>query len=154
MTDKDSSLLRWIAAFKFLKAAALIATGIGVFKMMHSDVGNILQQWVHTLRLNPGNRFVERALHTATNLSPERIKDLGLVSFVYAGLFLVEGTGLWLKKRWGEWVTAIITGSLVPLEMYEAYRQFTALKAIVLAINMAVVVYLVVRIRRESRKDH
>lgn len=151
MKENDSNLLRWIAVFKFLKAAALIATGVGVFKMMHNDVGNVLQQWVHTLRLNPGNRYVERAFHTATNLSPERIRDLGLVSFVYAGLFLVEGTGLWLRKRWGEWVTAIITGSLVPLEMYEAYKHFTVLKAIVLAINVAVVVYLVVRIRKERR---
>ena len=99
------------------------------------------------LGLDPGNRFVDAALGKASNLSPEQIKKLGLGSFMYAALFLAEGTGLWLLKRWGEWLTVIITGSLVPVEIYEIYRHPSVVKVAVLVVNVGVVGYLIHHIR-------
>ena len=151
MSESKDGLLRWIAVFKFFKAASLIAAGIGVFKLMHNDVGQTLDHWVRMLGLDPGNRHLEHALRSAANLPPNKMRDVALGSFIYAGLFLTEGIGLWLRKRWGEWFTVIITTSLVPLEVYELIHHPTAIKGIVLLINVAVVVYLVVRIRREGK---
>ena len=128
----------------------LIALGVGVFRLLHKDVGGIVEHWVEALRLDPGNRFVDAVLAKASNLRPEQIKKLGLGSFLYAVLFLAEGTGLWLEKRWGEWLTVIITGSLVPVEIYEIYRHPSAVKVAVLAINVAIVGYLIYRIRSKA----
>jgi uncharacterized membrane protein (DUF2068 family) len=150
MKTSHDRLLRLIALFKFLKAAMLIALGVGVFRLLHKDVGVIAEHWVEALRLDSGNRFVDAALAKASNLRPEQIKKLGLGSFLYAGLFLAEGTGLWLEKRWGEWLTVIITGSLVPVEIYEIYRHPSAVKVAVLAINIAIVGYLIYRIRSKA----
>jgi uncharacterized membrane protein (DUF2068 family) len=55
-------------------------------------------------------------------------------------------------KHWAEWFTIIITSSLVPLEIYELIRHPTVSKFLVLIINIAVVVYLVYRIR--TRRQH
>jgi uncharacterized membrane protein (DUF2068 family) len=88
-------------------------------------------------------------LERAANLTPNNIKGLGIVSFIYAGLFLTEGIGLWLVKRWAEWFTVIITSSLVPLEVYEIYRHPSPIKILVLVINIAVVGYLLYRIRTD-----
>jgi len=82
-----------------------------------------------------------------SRLHPDQIRKLGLVSFLYAALFLAEGTGLWMRKLWGEWLTVIITSSLVPLEMYEICRHPNWVKVAVLVINLAVVGYLISRIR-------
>lgn len=128
----------------------LIALGVGAFKLLHRDVGRIAEHWVDALRLDPGNRFVDAALGKAAHLRPEQIKKLGLGSFLYAALFLVEGTGLWLEKRWGEWLTVIITGSLVPVEIYEIYRHPSAVKVAVLVINLGIVGYLIDHIRRRA----
>jgi uncharacterized membrane protein (DUF2068 family) len=76
-----------------------------------------------------------------------QVKRLGLVGLFYAGLFLVEGTGLWLQRRWGEWTTVVITGLLIPLEVYEIARHPGATKILLLIVNIAVVGYLVYRIR-------
>jgi uncharacterized membrane protein (DUF2068 family) len=76
---------------------------------------------------------------------------LGLVSFVYAGLFLTEGIGLWLLKRWAEWFTVIITSSLLPFEIYEIHRHPTPIKIVVILINVAIVGYLLYRIVKEPR---
>lgn len=147
-------MMRLIAAFKVAKAALLIATGIGVLKLMHMDVAAELEHWIVRLGLDPGSHYVNEALEKATRLSPHRIKELGLVSFVYAGLFLTEGLGLWFLKRWAEWFTVISTSSLLPVEVWEIGRHPSALKVVVLAVNLAIVGYLVWRIRSDSRPAH
>lgn len=140
-------MLRAIAVFKFLKAALLIALGIGLFKLLHRDIGDVLMHWCEALRLDPGSHFINLALEKAAHVSPAQVKKLGLGSFLYAGLFLAEGTGLWMRKRWGEWLTVIITSSLVPIEIYEIYRHFSYAKVVVLALNVAIVLYLIYHMR-------
>ena len=40
----------------------------------------------------------------------------------YGSLFATEGIGVWLERRWTEYLTIIATGSLVPFELYELIR--------------------------------
>jgi uncharacterized membrane protein (DUF2068 family) len=147
MKASDDRLLRLIAIFKFLKAGLLIGVGIGLFRLLHKNVGDVLMHWVEALRLDAGSHFVNLALEKAAHVSPAQVKRLGLGSFLYAGLFLAEGTGLWLRNRWGEWLTVTITGSLVPVEVYEICRHFRYAKVVVLAINVAIVFYLIYHMR-------
>src|SRR5271169_575379 len=147
MKTSQGRLLRVIAVFKFLKSAMLIALGVGAFRLLHKDVGEILEHITEALRLDPGNRFVDAVLMKASLLHPEQIRKLGLGSFLYSALFLAEGTGLWLRRAWGEWLTVIITSSLVPVEIYEIYRHPGWVKAGVFVINVAIAGYLIYRIR-------
>lgn len=147
MKISNGRFLRVIAVFKFFKTALLIALGIGAFRLLHSDIGSLLDHWTEVLGVDPGNRFVDAALSKISDLRPEQIKRLGLGSFFYAGLFLVEGTGLWLQKRWAEWLTVILTASLVPVEIYAIYRHPSAVKVVVLVINLGIVGYLIHHIR-------
>ena len=152
MKTPHDRLLRAIAIFKFLKCALLIALGVGAFRLMHKDVGGLMQHWVEALRLDPGSRWVDLAIAKAYTARPHQIKTLGWGSFLYAALFLAEGTGLWLEKRWGEWLTVIITSSLVPVEIYEIHRHPSAVKVAVLVINVGIVGYLIYRIRTKGAK--
>ena len=147
MKSSENQLIRLIAAFKLLKAGLLIALGVGAFKVLHQDVAGVVEHWIDALKLDPGNHFVDAVLTKASNLTPAQVKKLGLGSFIYAGLFLTEGIGLWLLKRWAEWLTIIITSSLIPIEIYEIHRHLTWVKAVVLVVNVAIVIYLIYRIR-------
>lgn len=153
MKSSQNRLIRLVALFKLFKAASLIVAGIGILKLMHMDIASEADHWIARLGLDPGSRYVTHAIQKATSLSPNKIKELGLVSFIYAALFLTEGIGLWLLKRWAEWLTVVITSSLLPLEVYEIYRHPTAIKIIVLVINIAIVAYLLYRIAREPRSS-
>src|SRR5215469_10050008 len=143
-------LLRTIAVLKFLKAALLAATGIETLRLVKKDVFGYAAYLVGKYHLNPGNRFVAQVLARAANVTPRRLHELGIVAFVYAALFFAEGIGLWSLKRWGEWLTVVITGSLLPFEVYELWRRFTFSKTVVLAINVAVVWYLAMRLKRDK----
>jgi uncharacterized membrane protein (DUF2068 family) len=147
MKKSQGRILRVIAVFKFLKAALLIALSVGAFRLLHRDVAEFAEHWVRQFGLDPGNRWIDQALAKVASLRPEQIRNLGLGGLLYACLFLAEGTGLWLEKRWGEWLTVIITGSLAPLEIYEIHRHPTVVRVAVLVINVAVVGYLIYRIR-------
>jgi uncharacterized membrane protein (DUF2068 family) len=151
MKSSENGVIRLVAVFKLLKAAFLVVAGIGILKLIHMDVARELDHGIAMLGLDPGSRYVNHLIQKATNLSPNKIKELGLGSFVYAALFLTEGIGLWLLKRWAEWFTVVITSSLVPLEAYEIYRHPAPIKIIVLVINIAIVGYLLHRIAKEPR---
>jgi uncharacterized membrane protein (DUF2068 family) len=73
-------------------------------------------------------------------------------SFLYAGLFLTEGIGLWLLKRWAEWFTIILTSTLIPVEVHEIYLHADAMKVLVLTLNIALVGYLI-HLVRSKRTD-
>jgi uncharacterized membrane protein (DUF2068 family) len=75
------------------------------------------------------------------------LKEIGAGSFGYAALFLTEGTGLLLRKRWAQYFTIIVTASFLPLEFYEVIRQPSVLKTVVILSNVAILVYLVIRLR-------
>ena len=152
MKSSDNRLIRLIAFFKLLKSALLIAVGMSALRLLHKDVASVLEHWVAMLGLDPGNRYVDRALQKFGNLTPNKIKSFGVVSFIYAALFLTEGIGLWLVKRWAEWFSVIITTSLVPVELYEIYRHPSMIKCLVLVLNIAVVGYLLYRIRNEHQE--
>jgi uncharacterized membrane protein (DUF2068 family) len=150
MKSSDTRLIRLIALFKLLKAVLLIAVGLGVLHLLHTDVASVLAHWVKMLGLDPGDRYVERLLQKAVALTPSTIRGLGVGSFIYAGLFLTEGIGLWLLKRWAEWLTVIATSSLVPVEIFEIHRHPTVLKVLVLIVNVAVAGFLLYRIRANA----
>ena len=50
--------------------------------------------------------------------------------------------GLWMNKRWAEYLTFIATTALVPFEVYELTNSVSVFKLLALAINLAVVIYL------------
>ena len=57
---------------------------------------------------------------------------------------MVEGTGLWLARRWGEYFAMIATSLGLPLEIYDLTRKVTATALVLFAINLALVLYLVI----------
>ncbi|MFE9451746.1 DUF2127 domain-containing protein [Streptomyces sp. NPDC006739] len=70
---------------------------------------------------------------------------IGLVLGAYAVLEGVEAVGLWLTKRWAEYLTFVATTVLLVPEIYElAEGRVTPTKVLTLVINVAISVYLLI----------
>lgn len=143
MAYESGTMLRVIGALKIAKALMLIAAGIG----MLSVGAHTLAGLVHT---DVGNHYMTKLLAKLSTVSPKKLHHLGIGCFVYAGLFATEGIGLWMRKVWAEYVTIVITGSFIPLEVYEMVKHGSWVKGVVIAVNIAIVVYLVLRLRRDK----
>jgi uncharacterized membrane protein (DUF2068 family) len=139
--------LEAIAAFKMLKAILLVAVGLGMLTLLRSDTASELREWLAELTVRRGQLLVQRGLDFLNVARPAQIGGLGLASIAYGLLFATEGVGLWLEKRWAEYLTVIATGSLIPFELWELWRRFTAVRVLALAANLAAVAYLVFRLR-------
>jgi uncharacterized membrane protein (DUF2068 family) len=144
--------LRVIAAFKLLKALALIAVGVGALRLLHKDVAAIAEHWINMFQVDPHNHFIDLLLAKLANVNDHRLKELSVGTFLYAGVFLVEGTGLALQKRWAEYFTIVTTASLLPIEIYELARRLSIGRSLALLINLAVVAYLIFELRRFPKR--
>lgn len=147
-----SSGLMLIAAFKLFKGLALLAVAFGARHLLNHDLAANVEHWVDLLRIDPHNRYILLILEKIGNLNEHRLRELRAGTLFYAALFLTEGTGLALGKRWAEYVTIISTSSLIPLEVYELVKQYSPLKIAFLLINIAVVVYLIFELRRNRHR--
>lgn len=148
--------LRLIALFKLLKGLLLVAVGFGALRLLHADVSALVTSWADRLNIDPQNRYIAAALSRLLSADTRTLVSIGAGSFIYAALLLTEATGLWLRRRWAEYFTIIVTGSFIPLEIYEVAKRFTVTRLAVIALNVAIVGYLVRRLRAadDVRRTH
>jgi len=81
------------------------------------------------------------------SLQSGTLTRVGIVMLAYAVLEGVEAVGLWLAKRWAEYLTFLATTVLLPLEVYELLNRATVLKALGFAFNLAIVIWLLFKKR-------
>jgi uncharacterized membrane protein (DUF2068 family) len=81
---------------------------------------------------------LERALAT----KPSTLTLITLALVAYAVLEVVEGVGLWLLARWGEYFAVVATAVFLPLEVHDLTKGITLTRAVTFSINVAAVVYL------------
>jgi uncharacterized membrane protein (DUF2068 family) len=149
---RDRYILRIIAIDRALHFVILggLAAAVFVFAankaLLHRDFVRIVTDLqggvggpVHS---TPGS--VEHELTRLFSISTRNLEITGVALSAYALLEGVEAVGLWMGLRWAEYLTFIATTALVPLEVYEIIHKPTALKAITLVVNLAIVVYLIV----------
>jgi uncharacterized membrane protein (DUF2068 family) len=148
----DKGLLA-LALFKWFKGLVLLLVGVGFFKLLHHDVETELQALVDALRVDPANRYLGALLAKLSLLDDKKIKVLSGLTFAYSALFLVEGTGLFFEKRWAEYLTIVATVSFIPVEIYELLKAPSLLKCVILVINVAIAVFLVLKVRASNVEE-
>ena len=148
MAHHKDGILKLIGGLKLLKALMLVAAGLGMISLGGEHDARTLAWHFHA---DPDNHYVNHLLAKLSSVSPHKVHELGAGCFVYAALFATEGVGLVLRKLWAEYLTTIITTSFIPLEVYEMIHHGSWLKGVVIVLNVAIVVYLVLRLRRDKQ---
>jgi uncharacterized membrane protein (DUF2068 family) len=144
--------MRVIAVYKAAKTVGLVLVAIAAFHLDSSQNFEHLVRWLEHLSLSDSSGLRWRLVEKLQSMGPSKFVAIGLVALAYAAIFATEGIGLWLQKYWAEWFTVVATGSLVPLEIYEAARRFSGFKLAALIANIAIVAYLV-RVALQSRQS-
>lgn len=145
-TPKSTTLFL-IALFKLFKGISLLAVAFGALHFLHHDLAQTLEHWINALRVDPHNHYAHLVLSKALNVNPKQLKLISAGTFLYSALFLTEGVGLLLRRRWAEYFTIISTALFIPLEVYELAKHVTPVKILVTLLNVAIVVYLYRRVR-------
>jgi uncharacterized membrane protein (DUF2068 family) len=147
-------VLRTIALYKLAKVLILLLAAYGELRLHEASLSARLLSWAAQRPYGLEHHLMTRGLAWFSGLSESQIHALRFVTLAYAAIFLVEGIGLWMRQRWAEWLTTIITASLIPLEVWELVQRPNIGKVGVVIVNGLIVVYLVwhVRVRRTREK--
>lgn len=155
----EDFVLRVIAIWKLCHAVFFTAVGFGLLKLRHHNVDNFLYDSVdflnslHIFHINSESHFVDWLLLKAHEITPW-MSLAGYASFIYALLFALEGTGLYFRKRWAEWLVVGATGSFLPFEIWALIKRAVWWKFGLLLGNLLIVAYLVHRILLDSHLKH
>jgi uncharacterized membrane protein (DUF2068 family) len=149
---RDKIVLRLIAIDRAFHLVALSALGVLVL-IFAADRSTLratfykviadLQGGVASEQSHASNGLVHD-LNNAFITSSAHLHLLGAVLLAYAAVEGIEAVGLWYQQRWAEYLTFLVTASLLPLEVYEIANHPTPFKILAFIINVAVVVYLLV----------
>jgi uncharacterized membrane protein (DUF2068 family) len=79
------------------------------------------------------------------------VKFVAVAAFADGALSAVEGLALRAGRWWAPWLVVLATGALLPWELWELLRHPRWGRVVILAINLAVVVYLLRIVIRDHR---
>jgi uncharacterized membrane protein (DUF2068 family) len=144
-------VLRTIALYKIVKVLLLLAVAYGELRLRDASLVAKLLSWAAAKPYGLEHRMVSWLVQLFSGLSASRVAALRMVTLAYAAVFAVEGIGLWMEKRWAEWLTVVVTASLIPLELWEMFHRPTIGKLAILLGNAAIVGYLVWHVRTKNK---
>ncbi|MBA3936279.1 MAG: DUF2127 domain-containing protein [Planctomycetes bacterium] len=145
------TVLRLIAVAKLGKALLFLGAGIAIAFLAKHDVQATLEGWLAWIHFDPNGHLFRKAIATVSNADPHQLRLIGIASFCYATLYLVEGIGLWFDRAWAEWLTLVGSSLLIPVEIFEICHHPGPTPVVVLLLNLAVVAYLAKRLRDRRR---
>ena len=137
-----------IAAFKLAKALLLYSVGFGFLRLLNPAIEARLVHWAHSLAWSYDRGIMQKALSLITGMDANHLRLFGVGAFAAGILFTVEGIGLWLAKRWAEYLTLLATMSLLPVEVFELSRKFSIARVSALGLNVLIVIYLLIFVVR------
>ena len=146
-------ILRIFSVERFLRALVFGAAAFGVWQFRDSRTS--LQQdfnrdlpAVRSLYEDLGFNFSHSKLiglvQHALKLDSRTLSYLAIGLAAYAVIEVIEGTGLWLAKRWGEYFAMVATSVFLPYEIYDLTAKVSALRVATFLVNLALVAYLVI----------
>ena len=149
---RSALILRVFAVERFLRFLVIGAAAYGVWRFKYDRAG-ILRMYDNALPairtlygdlgFNVNNSRLLRLINESFAFNSRWLTLIAIGLAVYALIELVEGIGLWLGQRWGEYFAMVATSIFLPWEVWELARgHITWLKVAALVINLLLVIYL------------
>jgi len=143
---RDKIVLRLIAIDRALHFVVLAALAVLLF-VFASHVRHLRHFFLRVVADYGGSATIARhgLLHEIdrlVTLQAGTLRVVGLVAGAYAIVEGAEAVGLWLMRRWAEYLTFVATTALLPVEVFELTRTISPFKIGALVLNLLIVGYL------------
>ena len=144
---RQAIIIRVLGAERFFRALliGLAAYAVWEFRGARGSIQATLDRDLPLLRASGFQVDQMTAVHElekALAAKPSTLALLTLALTAYALVEVVEGVGLWLLKRWGEYFAVIATSVFLPLEIHDLAKGITMTRVVTFVINVAAVLYL------------
>ena len=146
----DRGLLA-IGLLKLFEAIFFFLVGVGAIHFLHRDLGEAATRLAERLKFDLDGRMMTWVMDHLDDITAHRLKQIGVATFLYAGLRIAEGVGLVMEKVWAEHLTVGVTTAFLPWELYEIVLRPDWIRVCLLLANLVVLAYLLWSLRRARR---
>ena len=150
--DKPTLGLRLIAVMEAVKGAVAVVLAFGLHVLAGHHLNPFIQWIVQRFHLDDSAHAPHLVVEMLTHPERFRLEIWTLLAVAYATLRFTEAYGLWLARRWGEWIALISAALYIPFEIYAIAFGATLLKVSLLVLNVAFVTYLGIVLVKTRRK--
>lgn len=148
---RDRYVLRLIALDRWVHFIALALISVAIFVFLR-EKARLAGEFYNLLTGFQTAFGPELQSNSGIFADVERAFRFGSVTLLVAGFAVgayallegVEGIGLWLGRRWAEYLTFIATAILLAPEIYELTDRISIAKVIAIVINLAIIAYLLI----------
>jgi uncharacterized membrane protein (DUF2068 family) len=138
-----------IGILKLFSGLIALVVGIGAVRFLAHDPGPKIERALSHLGLDPQNQLIHTVISALSGIDRTRLRAIEAGTFFYALLHCLEGIGLILEKTCAGYLVVIATSTLIPFEIYEIVRKPTPLRFALFFLNVGIVIYLIVALRKE-----
>src|SRR3954466_11295996 len=146
---RDKVVLRIIAIDRAIHFVVLAFVAVAIFLVASNQLQlrHFVFRLVNAVEGTTGNptqhsRGIVHTVLRALELRSSTLYWVAAAAAAYAILEGAEAVGLWLMKRWAEYLTFIATCVFLPYEIYELTKSLSPLKIVAVVINLVIAVYL------------
>lgn len=143
--------VRAIAAFEALKGLLALALGFGIMASLDESLSEAAQELVFGLHLNPAGRLPDMFLDAISNVHRGQVWIVISSAVIYAIARFVEAYGLWNKRRWAAWISALSGALYLPFEAYELWQGITWFRVVATLANVAILAYMALLLWQSQR---
>jgi uncharacterized membrane protein (DUF2068 family) len=148
---RSAFVLRLLAVERWVRGGIVFLLGLAVLRLKTTQVSlkelfdrdlSSLQPFFNQIHFDVSDSATVRSIEKVLDAKPSTLNLVAAFLIFYGLLQIVEGVGLWLLKRWGEYFAVVATSLFLPLEVYELVEKVTWLRIGALLVNFAAVLYL------------
>ena len=167
---KRAPTLYFIVVIKLTKGVLLLLLALSIFSLANKDLPDLFNQFLGWVHLDPERSFFAGIADWLDTVTPGNMRVFASGTGLYGLFLLVGGTGLAFRAKWAIWLAIGESAFFIPIEIYELVRRrlpntsdqphpefFQHPKiglAIVLALNILIVWYLLQNRKRLFRHHH
>jgi len=149
---RSALILRVFAVERFVRALVFLGLAYALWRFRYARQSvestfdrerPVFRELFLQLGYNIDHSKLVGLIQHALTLSARSITLLAAGLTAYVIVEVLEGIGLWLARRWGEYFAMVATSAGLPLEIYDLAHKVTVTTLIFFAVNLTLVAYLV-----------
>src|SRR6201981_2891304 len=150
--------LKIIALFKIFKGVLLFLLGFSLLFLNSRPVWlDQISDWVDDQLLLAHSKAIIFLLNKLQDvLAGGALHATAILALFYCGVLFTEGIGVYMQKRWAEFLMIFATSALIPLEIRHVWHRLITHNAVVIPVvlllaNCFIVWFLYLVLRRDKR---
>jgi len=153
--------LKIIALFKIFKGVLLFLLGFSLFFLNSRPVWlDQISDWADDQLLLAHSKTIIFLLNKLQDmLAGGALRATGILALFYCAVLFTEGIGVYMQKRWAEWLMILATGALIPLEAWHLWHRLmfhrpSLAALLILLANCFIVWFLYLVLKRDKAEAH